>query len=282
MSIGVQGTGSTLSTSPWSKAPGDFVRSLCIVCVKNGKVVRYQIEPATDPVHDLTAWNAHFDDSANYELIQDDELFYGVIVNMGTLGVVVSYCLELVDACFVREDRSMMTWDHFVNDEKSKIEQQVAEGTVARWHIWLSPYPIKENMNIVVMTYSIVTTDGGEVPPPVLTSKVRQCFVGLKMGWYGAMAITLTSRFDKGALVPMILNDVLKRAVKTSGVVMDPFAAMATSGAGVLAPGLAAGIAFDYKNMVPGVEEWQSFTCKWKEEKEGAIPGIMSVRYVVH
>lgn len=281
ISVGAQGTGSSES-HPLTQSPGDFVRSLCIVCVKNGKVVRYQIEPASAPVHDPEVWKNRFGNE-NYELIQDDDCFNGVIINLGTVGIVVSYCLELVDACFLLEKRYLMTWDEFKSEKKAEFESDVKDGSIVRWHVWLSPYTVnlplsryRKSPPVVVMTYSV--TD--QKPPKVLTSKIRGCFEeDYSKAIINAKAAVMASKVAK-KIVPLLLKLALDLAMRNKHpLAMDPFGAVATTSATVLVPGAAVGNGFAYDKFVDAVEAW----IKYSEEQfkggfETAIPGIMSVR----
>jgi len=291
LSVGAQGTGTCKSGDPRAASPGDAVRSVSIVIVKEGKVMRKQIESESDPVHDPVAWKKHYGD--RYELIQDDAMFQGVIVSLGTVGVAVSFCLEVVDAYFLREDRELMTWDEFKTTGLKKVEAGIAEGTYLRWQLWMSPYRVskwsmlagkyKDSAPVLVMTYSLA--EEGQIPPPVITLKNRGSAVNMAEALIGSIAINWVSK-HLPALVPFLLMETLKLARNPKQpdggrcVILDPFGG--ELGAAIHLPVDAVGNGVDYKEMIEAVEVFQKYSedgIAKKKPYQEAIPGVTAVRF---
>lgn len=106
VNTGTHGTGMGLSTI------ADLVRSVEIVTVMSENeapaVRMFRIEPSdgiTDP-------QAFFDDrdSHGMGLIQDDDLFYSIVVSYGCMGVVYAYTLEVRDFYWLRERSESESW----------------------------------------------------------------------------------------------------------------------------------------------------------------------------
>lgn len=91
----------------------DMVKSVELVGVEadergHPKVQAFRIEPKrgiTDPVAFQADYSIH-----ETKLIQEDEVFYSVVVGLGCFGIVTGYTLELTDAFWVEEGRSMEPW----------------------------------------------------------------------------------------------------------------------------------------------------------------------------
>ncbi|KAH9204702.1 hypothetical protein DL95DRAFT_495037 [Leptodontidium sp. 2 PMI_412] len=90
-----------------------LIRSIDMV-LAGGKTIR--IEP-DGGITDLQLWHsAH----PHIDLIQGDDSFYSAIINMGTMGVVASYMLEVTDSFHMREVRSIIKLDEL--REKLKFD----------------------------------------------------------------------------------------------------------------------------------------------------------------
>jgi hypothetical protein len=96
ISTGTHGTGKDLPAVP------GFVRSLTIVAA-GGKV--YRIEP-TDGITDAGKFN-----SPLIELIQDDEIFYSILVSFGCAGVIYSCIIEVKEQYYLRETKKKSNWE---------------------------------------------------------------------------------------------------------------------------------------------------------------------------
>lgn len=79
----------------------EIIRSIDLV-LAGGRTVR--IEPA-EGITDAKLWAAAHPD---VELIQKDDYYHAAIINMGTMGVVASYMLEVTDKFHLREVRTMV------------------------------------------------------------------------------------------------------------------------------------------------------------------------------
>ena len=96
IATGTHGTGKDL------EAMQGFVRSILLVA-GDGKI--YRIENAngiTDP--------AHFNETG-VELIQDDDIFYSVLVSFGSMGVIYSLVLEVEELFYLRETKIQTNWE---------------------------------------------------------------------------------------------------------------------------------------------------------------------------
>ena len=79
----------------------ELIRSIDLVLVGGSRV---RIEPA-DGITDPKLWaSAHPD----IKLTQSDDYYYAAIINMGTMGVVASYMLEVTDKFHLREVRTVI------------------------------------------------------------------------------------------------------------------------------------------------------------------------------
>jgi hypothetical protein len=79
----------------------ELIRSIDLV-LAGGRRVR--IEPA-DGITDPKVWTSAHPD---IELTQNDDYYYSAIINMGTMGVVASYMLEVTDKFHLREVRTII------------------------------------------------------------------------------------------------------------------------------------------------------------------------------
>lgn len=117
--------GSGLRFGPLS----DFVRSLEIVG-SGGRI--YRIERQDGPT-DAAAYRERYPERA---LLQDDHAFNAVVVGMGCMGVIYSVMLEVQLKFYLREVRTMSTWD--------KVSEQLRRGEVLRenrhYEVLFNPY----------------------------------------------------------------------------------------------------------------------------------------------
>lgn len=81
----------------------DMVRSVIII-LSNGETLQIESSQGiTDPVQ--------FGHDGGIKLVQDDDLFYSVMVSLGNMGFIYEYVLEVSDAFWLAETRKVMTWD---------------------------------------------------------------------------------------------------------------------------------------------------------------------------
>jgi hypothetical protein len=78
----------------------ELIRSTDLVLAGGGQV---RIEPA-DGITEPELWSSAHPD---IELVQNDDHYYAAIINMGTMGVVASYMLEVTDRFHLREVRTL-------------------------------------------------------------------------------------------------------------------------------------------------------------------------------
>jgi D-arabinono-1,4-lactone oxidase/FAD binding domain len=119
----------------------DFVKSLDMVAA-NG--ARYRIEPADGPTDRVAFERLHPD----RELVQDDSWFRAAVVGMGSMGVVESMYWQVRSHYFLREVRTMTTWD--------KVREDLQRGDVLKnndhYEVLISPYPRDGKIECLVTT----------------------------------------------------------------------------------------------------------------------------------
>jgi hypothetical protein len=132
---GVVSTSTHGSGLDWGPFP-DLVRSLDLV-VAGGEVVR--VEPAggiTDPA------------SHDGRLIQDDATFFAAVCGIGTLGLIHSLVLEVREKFWLREVRTVSTWE--------AVRDTVTPGGVLgegdHYELFVNPYAGKDGEHRVVVT----------------------------------------------------------------------------------------------------------------------------------
>ena len=109
---GVIATGTHGSGRDLPAIPG-FVHSLTIVSA-NGEVRR--IEP-TDGITDPEKFN-----SPNVKLVQDDDIFYSVLVSFGCAGVIYSCIIEVRPQYYIRETKTKSNWE--------SLKQMMLDGVI--------------------------------------------------------------------------------------------------------------------------------------------------------
>lgn len=112
ISTGTHGTGIARPAMP------DMVRSIILI-LSNGETC--QIEPAqgiTDP--DL------FDHHSGVRLVQDDGIFYSVVLSLGAMGFIFEYILEVNDVYWLAETRKVLEWD-------KELKPAILDGSFEQW-----------------------------------------------------------------------------------------------------------------------------------------------------
>jgi hypothetical protein len=170
----------------------DDVRSLEIV--GSGGVL-YRIEPAdgiTDPI-------AFARERPEWTLLQDDTAFNAARVAMGCLGVIYSVTLAVRDRFYLREVRTMTTWD--------EVARQLREGALLRENshceIYFNPYPHGGVHHCLITTRNEVTREQYErdshrrrppIPELVSTLPVTPWVINMIQGLWPASAPSMIDR----------------------------------------------------------------------------------------
>jgi L-gulono-1,4-lactone dehydrogenase len=97
LSTATHGTGITMPTFP------DMVHSIFLV-TSGGEYL--QVEPS-DGITD----HEQFTPAHGERLVQDDDIFYSLLVSFGAMGIIVAITFEVVPAFIIKEQRIMMNWD---------------------------------------------------------------------------------------------------------------------------------------------------------------------------
>lgn len=164
-STGTHGTGGVYS------AYHDMIRSIVIVSSK-GKV--WRVEPSNG-ITDKNKHNAYYAANLNEikpVLKQDDDLFYSLLVSMGTFGIIYSLILEVTDMKILHEElvynaskrdrkgRNRIKW----NDElKAKFKKPMLQAGDHNMSIQINPYVINKNkLHSCMIKQSVPTTQVGK------------------------------------------------------------------------------------------------------------------------
>ncbi len=144
ISTGTHGSG--VGLGPLS----DAVRAVVLV---HGDGDVWRIEP-TGGVTDPAAYAERHPEGPR--LVQDDDLFYSVVVSMGCLGVVTSYVLEVRPAFRLRETRTLKDW----NDVRRDLADGVLD-RVAHYDLYVNPYPVRGTYWCIVTIRTEVDSSEG-------------------------------------------------------------------------------------------------------------------------
>jgi L-gulono-1,4-lactone dehydrogenase len=129
--------GSGISYGPLS----DFVRSLDVVA-GDGSV--HRIERGDGPTEPGAYRTRH----PERTLVQDDHWFNAVVVGMGCMGVVYSVILEVEPSYWLKEVRTLSTWE--------QVKQDLRAGTVLHdnlhYEVYFNPYPGRDGHNRCLIT----------------------------------------------------------------------------------------------------------------------------------
>jgi len=107
ISTGTHGSGISLV------AVSGMVRSL-MLATKGGEVLR--IEP-TDGITDPAKYA-----DKKIKLVQDDDMFYSVVVSLGCMGIICSFVLRVMPMYWLEESKTLTTW--------SKVKPQLADRSI--------------------------------------------------------------------------------------------------------------------------------------------------------
>jgi FAD/FMN-containing dehydrogenase len=135
--------GSGLRFGPLS----DMARSLELVC-SGGRLLR--IERAGGPTDPAAFARARL----GWELVQDDEVFDAAVVGMGCMGVLYAVTLEVRDAFWLKEVRTVSTWER----ERDRLDENLAREE--HFELFVNPYANAEGV------HACIVTTRTEVPQP--------------------------------------------------------------------------------------------------------------------
>jgi hypothetical protein len=133
----------------------DAVQSLVLVHGQ-GRVTR--IEPS-EGITDPSAYRSKYPNGP--ELVQDDDLFYSVVVSMGSLGIVAAYTLRVRPAFLLKESRALRRW--------TEVRAELLNGvpsSVEHYELYVNPYPVKGE-------YWCLVTERSETTQPAHNDKER-------------------------------------------------------------------------------------------------------------
>ena len=117
----------------------DIVISLEIVS-DGGQV--YRIEPADGVTNRVKYENEH----PNIKLIQDDDWFNAVVVSMGCMGVIYSVILRVRDKFWLKEVRTLSTWD----EVKEDLKQGNALKSSEHYEVLVNPHKVDGNHRCLI------------------------------------------------------------------------------------------------------------------------------------
>ncbi|HMS66458.1 MAG TPA: FAD-binding protein [Ignavibacteria bacterium] len=160
ISTSTHGTGITLGPIASS------VLSIILVG-ESGKIFR--IEPE-DGISDPEKYRQKYPDNT---LIQENDFFNAVLVNMGCMGVIYSVIMKVTDSYLLEEKR-----EGNVNEMKwSYLKEVLRKKEIIKLHrhfeVWVNPYKIDGDNNCLITTKDIYT---GETEGLTLSRRVRNIF----------------------------------------------------------------------------------------------------------
>jgi L-gulono-1,4-lactone dehydrogenase len=117
----------------------DMARSLELVA-SGGRLLRIErADGPTDP--DAFARSRH-----GWELVQDDEVFNAAVVGMGCMGVLYAVTLEVREAFWLREVRTVSTWER----EREHLDENLAREE--HFELFVNPYPNADGLHACIVT----------------------------------------------------------------------------------------------------------------------------------
>ena len=182
----------------------DQVRSLDIVS-GGGRV--YRVEPSAG-ITDPAAYTARF---PRAQLVQDDDWFHAAQVGMGCLGVIVSAILEVRDAFWLNEVRTLTAWPEAADELRSGK----ALASSAHYEICFNPYISDKNPSGA--NRCLITRRDPVAPQPRAPRDKLERNVLVET----AASIPFTARLlkrlldKKPRITPDILDDALEGMVDT-------------------------------------------------------------------
>jgi len=117
----------------------EMARSLELV-VSGGRLLRIErSDGPTDP-------KAFERGRRGWELLQDDETFNAAVVGMGCMGVVYAVTLEVREAFWLKEVRTVSTWEC----ERERLDESLEREE--HFELFVNPYPNRDGVHACVVT----------------------------------------------------------------------------------------------------------------------------------
>jgi hypothetical protein len=117
----------------------DMARSLELVA-SGGRLLRIErADGPTDP--DAFTRRRH-----GWELVQDDEVYNAVVVGMGCMGVLYAVTLEVRDAFWLKEVRTVSTWER----ERDRLDRNLEREE--HFELFVNPYPNADGVHACIVT----------------------------------------------------------------------------------------------------------------------------------
>lgn len=177
-----------------------FVKSMVVVAGE-GKV--YRIEPTngiTDP--------GKFDDrKGQIHLRQDDDWFNAAVVGLGCLGVVYSIVLEVRQAYWLRENRSLGRWSH--------VKAGLLNGNVLNeyrhYEVLVNPYKIEGDHSCLVTTREI-----SSAPQRPSAEQSNRSPLSVLFSWLPRPLIRFSGRLEswKLRLLPKLAPRTIENSIR--------------------------------------------------------------------
>jgi hypothetical protein len=189
--------GSGLQFGPLS----DFVEAIEIV--SDGGVL-YRIEPSNG-ITNRVEYEKKYPGKNIRKLIQDDDWFNAVIVSMGSMGVIYSVVLRVMQKYWLKEVRTLSTWDKV----KSDLEQGDVLKNNRHYEVLLNPYQVDGAYRC------LITTRNPTSPPPNLPhDKKNRNFLSELLASISFIQRIMALIFKlKPKITPEIINRVLEGLV---------------------------------------------------------------------
>ncbi|XP_052063211.1 uncharacterized protein LOC127702934 [Mytilus californianus] len=204
----------------------DMVRSFRLITVQSDCIKQYQLEP-TIGITNKEDFSKNF---KGVELIQDDNYFYAALVNIGSMGIVYSYILEIEDAFYLKENRTMMSW----KDAKGQLKDLFDDegNSLHSFELFVCPYPPIEKKEIKLddkIQVVICKLEKSEGPP----KGTRPNLHFVQPEW---IRPAFTTACDKNPEILPLMICLMMNATQCKDVVMDacealdPLSGLAVSG----------------------------------------------------
>ncbi len=118
------------------KSLADYIVSMNVLVIENGKVVEKRIESASNPITN----KEKYEQQTGIEVLNDsDDRMNAFRVSVGSLGIVLSYILQVQDFFYLKERREFHAWDDLKKD--NAIDKLLRKDDLHSLHIWFNPYP---------------------------------------------------------------------------------------------------------------------------------------------
>ncbi len=167
-----------------------------------------QIEPTlgvTDPATFRSVLPE--DESVSVRLIQDDALFHAASVSMGCLGIVYAVVLEVQRRFWIRERRTLTTWNAltlpggFIHEllRTGSAPTRPGEPKPDHYEVYLNPHPVRRQGTL---EYSALLTERFKLArEPVTTTNDRR-----RGQWYTSLGTFFGVLADRLGSIPDYLN----------------------------------------------------------------------------